>query len=336
MNPIQAGLAACALMAAGCTASAQPAEDARFLPYARPGQLVDIGGRRINLNCSGAGGPIVVLMAGLGSFAPVWYKTQPEIAKRARVCAFDRPGYGFSDPAPRPPILSQIPEDLHAALKAANLPGPYVLVGHSLGGLEARLFAERWPQDVAGMVILDTSPAAEYLVEAPLPGFDESRDTERGTSNALRCAFLAANGPLAPSHPEFSKCVTALPPEAPAAFRKVWPKFFTVDFAMAKLSLVTMAYTHRYDSADHIQFGDKPLVILSSDVGRETSGPQVTFWRAYREQWFAQHEALAHLSTRGVWRIATGTSHTIHLDDPKAVVDAVDEVLRQIPAGVKR
>lgn len=307
-------------------------EDVRFLPYVEPGQLVDIGGRRINLKCSGAGAPTVVLMAGFASWSPVWYKTQPEIAKRTRVCAFDRPGYGFSDPAPRPPILNQIPEDLHAALKAANLPGPYVLVGHSLGGLEARMFAERWPQEVAGMVLLDTSPAAEYLIEAGLPGFDESRDMEKGRSEALRCAFLVANGPLDPSHPDYPVCVPALPPETPAAFRKVWPQFFTKDFAVAKLSLITALYTHRYDSADSIRLGDKPLVVLSSDVGRETSGPQVTFWRGYRKQWFAQHEALARLSSRGVHRVVKDTSHMIHLDEPQSVADAVDEVLRQLPA----
>jgi pimeloyl-ACP methyl ester carboxylesterase len=153
--------------------------------------MSDIGGRRINLKCAGAGAPTVVLMDGFSSWSPVWYKTQPEIAKRARVCAFDRAGYGFSVPAPRPPILSEAPEDLHKALKVANLPGPYVLVGHSLGGLEARMFAERWPQEVAGMILLDTSSAAESLIEAKLPGFEDAQESEKWSSDTLRCAFLA-------------------------------------------------------------------------------------------------------------------------------------------------
>ena len=137
------------------------AEDQRLLPYVEPGQLVDIGGRRINLHCTGSGAPTVVLMAGLSSWSPVWYKTQPVIAQKTRVCAFDRASFDFIDPAPRPQILSDTVNDLHAALKTAPIPGPYVLVGHSLGGVEARLYAQRWPKDVAGMILVDTSPAEE-------------------------------------------------------------------------------------------------------------------------------------------------------------------------------
>jgi pimeloyl-ACP methyl ester carboxylesterase len=155
------------LLSIGDVVLAQPklapamAEDQRLLPYVEPGQLVDIGGRRINLYCTGAGGPTVILMAGLSSWSPVWYKTQPVVAEKTRVCAFDRAGYGFSDPAPQPQILADVVDDLHAALKAGSLPGPYVLVGHSLGGMEARLYAQRWPKEVVGMVLVDTSPARE-------------------------------------------------------------------------------------------------------------------------------------------------------------------------------
>jgi pimeloyl-ACP methyl ester carboxylesterase len=156
-------------------------EDKRLLPYVRPGQLVDIGGRRINLLCSGTGGSTVILMAGSASWSFTWYKTQPEIAKRARVCAFDRAGYGFSAPAPQPQILPDTVSDLHAALKAADIPGPYVLVGHSLGGLEARLFAQRWPQEVAGMVLVDSSPAAEALIEVNQPYYDAGNSLESYT-----------------------------------------------------------------------------------------------------------------------------------------------------------
>ena len=128
-------------------------EDQRMLPYVKPGQLVNIGGRRINLHCTGAGGPTVILMAGLFSWSVVWYKTQPVTAKTTRVCAFDRAGYGFSDPGPRPQIISDVVDDLHAALSTGSIPGPYVLVGHSLGGIEARLYAQRWPKEVVGMEI---------------------------------------------------------------------------------------------------------------------------------------------------------------------------------------
>ncbi|HLZ98629.1 MAG TPA: alpha/beta hydrolase [Steroidobacteraceae bacterium] len=133
-----------------------------MLPYVEPGQLVNIGGRRINLHCTGAGGPTVILMAGIFSWSLVWYKTQPAIAQKTRVCAFDRAGYGFSDPGPRPQILSDVVDDLHAALNAGPIPGPYVLVGHSLGGIEARLLAQRWPKEVVGMVLVDSALAPDH------------------------------------------------------------------------------------------------------------------------------------------------------------------------------
>ena len=107
------------------------AEDQRILPYAEPGRQIDIGGRRINMHCAGTGTPTVILMAGIFSWSVVWYKTQPVIAQNTRVCTFDRASYGFSDPAPRPQLLAEVVEDLHAALKAGTIPRPYVLVGHS-------------------------------------------------------------------------------------------------------------------------------------------------------------------------------------------------------------
>ncbi len=129
LRALLAALATALLLSIDGVVLAQPepppgmAEDQRLLPYVEPGQRVDIGGRRINLHCAGSGAPTVILMAGLTSWSPVWYKTQPVIAQRTRVCAFDRASYGFSDPAPRPQILSDTVNDLHAVLKAAPIPG---------------------------------------------------------------------------------------------------------------------------------------------------------------------------------------------------------------------
>jgi pimeloyl-ACP methyl ester carboxylesterase len=311
-------------------------EDKRLLLYVKPGQLVDIGGRRINLHCTGVGAPSVVLMAGSLSWSFTWYKVQPEIAKIARVCAFDRASYGFSDPAPRPQILPDTVSDLQAALKAADVPGPYVLVGHSLGGLEARLFAQRWPQEVAGMVLVDTSPAAELLIEVNQPYYDAGDSMETYTSKQLQCVLLEAHGPLDPSSSEYEHCsIGPLPVGTPDALRKIWPKFFTADHAAAQLSLISSLFTHQYDSADHVHLGDKPLVVLSADVGRDMSGSAGSFWRTYRKLWFAQHEALAHLSSRGEHRVIERSRHQIQLDKPQAVIEAVDEVLRQLHTNAK-
>ena len=314
------------------------AEDKRLLPYVEPGQQVDIGGRRINLHCTGvAGGPTVILMAGLFSWSVVWYKTQPVIAQKSRVCAFDRAGYGFSDPGPRPQILSDVVDDLHAALNAGSIPGPYVLVGHSLGGIEARLYAQRWPKEVVGMVLVDTSPAGEGLIDENQPGFDEMAGRESYAADMLHCAFLVASGPLDPSRPEYKGCSAALPSDTPAAFRTIAPQFFTAYYFTDKVSLMSSVYTHRYDSVDHRRLGAMPLVVLSADYSWGRAGTPVGVWyhRSYSKVWNARHEALAHLSSRGVHRIINGSPHEIQLEKPQAVIDAVDEVLRKLHDGAK-
>jgi pimeloyl-ACP methyl ester carboxylesterase len=321
------------------TPSPSMAEDQRILPYVEPGQLVNIGGRRINLHCTGAGGPTVILMAGIFSWSVVWYKTQPVIAQKTRVCAFDRAGYGFSDPGPQPQILSDVVNDLHTALNAGPISGPYVLVGHSLGGIEARLFAQRWPKEVVGMVLVDTSPAGEGLIDENQPGFDEVVGRESYAADLLHCAFLVANGPRDTSSPEYDDCTSAaaLPSDTPTAFRAIWPRFFTAYYFADKVSLMSSLYTHRYDSVDHHRLGAMPLVVLSTEHswGKSGTPSDVWFHRSYSKIWIALHEALAHLSSRGVHRIINGSGHEIQLDKPQAVIDAVDEVLRQLHAGAK-
>jgi pimeloyl-ACP methyl ester carboxylesterase len=313
------------------------AEDQRMLPYIAPGQLVDIGGRHINMHCVGTGTPTVVLMAGLFSWSVVWYKTQPVIAQKTRVCAFDRASYGFSDPAPRPQILPEVVDDLHAALKAGSIPGPYVLVGHSLGGIEVRLYAQRWPKEVVGMVLVDSSPAGEMLLELNLPDFDEAEGQESYAADMLHCALLAAHGPLEPSRPEYKDCssVAALPSDTPAAFRNIWPQFFTADYFADKVSLMSSLYTHRYDSVDHLRLGTMPLVVLTAKNTWGDTPADIRFTQTFLKFWLAQHEALAHLSSRGIHRFIKGSDHHIQLDKPQAVIDAVDDVLSQLRAGAK-
>ena len=311
-------------------------EDQRMLAYAEPGRLIDIGGRRINLHCMGEGGPTVILMAGIFSWSVVWYKTQPVIAQKTRVCAFDRAAYGFSDPAPRPQVISEVIADLHKALQAASIPGPYVLVGHSLGGLEVRVYAQRWPKEVAGMVLVDTSPAGEGLIDENQPGFDEAAGRDNYAADMLHCAFLAMQGPFDPSSSDFKDCSGTLPAGTPAAFQKIWPRFFTAYYFADKVSLMSCLYTHEYDGADHQHFGSMPLVVLSIEHPWETGTPAGTrLDRSYGKIWNALHQDLAHLSSRGTHRTIKGSGHHIQLDQPQAVIDAVYDVLSQVRAGAK-
>ena len=146
----------CVAVSVWCGAAQSP--DAGTARPPQPGARVDVGGRRLHIHCSGAaGGPTVVLEAGFGNSSSTWNRVQPEVAKFARVCSYDRAGLGGSDPAPAPRTVVAFTEDLHALLLNGKVPGPYVLVGHSLGGILARLYAGYYPAEVAGMVLVDSA-----------------------------------------------------------------------------------------------------------------------------------------------------------------------------------
>jgi pimeloyl-ACP methyl ester carboxylesterase len=131
--------------------------------------------------------------------------------------------------------------------------------------------------------------------------------------------------------------MAALPSDTPTAFRAIWPRFFTAYYFADKVSLMSSLYTHRYDSVDHRRLGAMPLVVLSTEYSWGESGTPAGVWfhRSYSKVWIALHEALAHLFSRGVHRIIKGSGHEIQLDKPQAVIDAADEVLRQLHTGAK-
>ena len=121
-----------------------------------PGKLIDLGGYRLHLNCTGNKGPTVVLIAGAGDFSFDWNLVQPSIAQFARVCSYDRAGFAWSDPGPVPRTMKQEAFELHTMLSAAHIKGPYILVGHSIGGPVTRVYASQYPQEVAGILLIDS------------------------------------------------------------------------------------------------------------------------------------------------------------------------------------
>jgi len=153
LYPVVAVMAAAAV--GGASETVALASDERRYPM--PGQLYDVGGYRLHLDCTGSGGPTVVLLSGLGEFSPSWAHIAPAVAETSRVCAYDRAGQGWSDDAPRIQDGLQAASDLNTLLDRAGEDGPYVLVGHSIGGSYAMTYAARYPEQVAGMVLLDAS-----------------------------------------------------------------------------------------------------------------------------------------------------------------------------------
>src|SRR5215217_6081841 len=123
--------------------------------YPPPGEMVDVGGYRLHINCVGQGSPTVVLDAGSGGFSAQWVRVQREVSGSIRVCAYDRAGMGWSEMGPEPRDAKQISGELHTLLSKAGIEGPYVLVGHSLGGLNMQTYAARYPDEVAGVALVD-------------------------------------------------------------------------------------------------------------------------------------------------------------------------------------
>lgn len=187
-----------AITLSGCAASSSPD------PTAIKGKF-DIGGRSLYLECSGTGSPTVVMDAGLGDTHTVWKGVAPAVSKLARTCTYDRAGLGSSDAAPKPRSSTDVVADLHTLLKAAKIPGPYVLVGHSFGGISVRLFASTYPTDVAGIVLVDPTPTDFVdgecaIVDAALctllrQGWDPSKNPD-GLDIVKSAQEIAAAGPL--------------------------------------------------------------------------------------------------------------------------------------------
>jgi pimeloyl-ACP methyl ester carboxylesterase len=142
------------------------AEAADAKAYPPPGQMVDVGGYRLHINCAGTGSPMVIIDAGLGDWSTGWGFVQPEVSKTTRVCTYDRAGWAWSDAGPLPRDAIQFAEELHTLLKNANIPGPYIMVGHSLGGLTVRVFVHDYASEVVGVVLID-SMTPQQFAQAP-------------------------------------------------------------------------------------------------------------------------------------------------------------------------
>ena len=186
---------ACAIAVVGQSLAAR--RDARRFPP--PGRLVDVGGYRIHLQVQGddRAGPTVVLEAGLGSFSPNWYWVQQALAPHVRVVSYDRAGLGWSDPSPAPRDAATMAVELHAALHAAGIPGPYVLAGHSFGGLVVRAFADAYRPETSGLVLVDASHPDQWA-RWPVPYADRIQlITLRTMAGAARLGLLRLGHPFA-------------------------------------------------------------------------------------------------------------------------------------------
>jgi pimeloyl-ACP methyl ester carboxylesterase len=161
--------------------------------------LVDVGGYMMHINCIGQASPTIILEAGMGDFSLIWAYVQPEVARFTRVCSYDRAGYGWSETSPFPRTANTMMEELHTLLANANIQGPYVLVGHSMGGMLVRAYAHNYPDEVAGMVLVDSAHEEGYIRIPYLTKVDQIM-----TRQQRMFAFLSSTGLMA-IMPEYSQ-----------------------------------------------------------------------------------------------------------------------------------
>jgi pimeloyl-ACP methyl ester carboxylesterase len=305
------------------------------MPPDPPGSLVSIGTHRLHLHCAGEGSPSVVFDAALGGSSLSWSLVHPHVARFTRACVYDRAGFGWSEAGPMPRTAGRIADELHLLLQRAGVPPPYVLVGHSFGGLVAQLFAARRGGDVAGLVLIEPAIPQEWAE----PSTERRRLIERGTrlcrvgagaarfgiarvvAGLVRAGALGAaravvavlsRGGLRREDEGILAPIWKLPPEARATLGMMWtqPKFFA-----ALGSQIAMVCT----SAVEVQreapraYADLPLTVISA--------------RGSGESRLAADEALARRSTRGRHLLASDSGHWVPLDAPQAVVDGVRDMV---------
>jgi pimeloyl-ACP methyl ester carboxylesterase len=309
----------------------QPSADLSLTVYAKPQQLVELrDGRRIHLFCLGKGSPTVVLTAGLGDWAAAWSKVQAPIALKTRVCAWDRAGFGFSDPSSAPQDVGHTTTDLEEALKRAKIDGPYVLVGHSMGGYESLLFADRHPRQVLGMVFIDPAiPDQDRRARLVAPKYAAFLNEGDPTASLKKCAAELRSGVLRIGSPDPDKCFDyspSFPPELTAALMRL-------DSNPARLMTEASTYEQFARSSQIVvnpdrNYGSIPIRVLTASEPRPGTPADVLAARPpYQAEKLRAHAAMAALSTDGITKMV-GTSHSEILDlKPEVVISTVGEVI---------
>jgi pimeloyl-ACP methyl ester carboxylesterase len=265
----------------GAVETVAEAADARALPA--PGRLIDVGGHRLHLRCTGTGAPTVVLEAGGGEMSSNLGLVTSAVGRSTRICTYDRAGKGWSDVTVSPANGAQMAVDLHTLLQRGGVPGPYVLAGHSFGGLYVRNFALRYPGEVAGMVLIDSTSA-----HAASHGLGAQADL---VHRAVALLSISARFGLV-------RIVNALTADdLPAPYhQEVLATGATAHTLASTLVEYADAGAAAREAAALTSFGNKPLFVLTAGAGNPPS-------------WFVAQKRLATISTDGVQRTVPGIDH---------------------------
>lgn len=301
------------------------------------GKMVDLGGYRIHLYCTGKGKQTVVLSPGGGDFSFAWYLVQQQLQRSARVCSYDRAGSAWSDPGPQPLTLRQEAYELELALKLTGERGPYILAGHSIGGLVVRTFAEGYPDETSGMVLVDAlSPDATLgyygklirvrdLAKRAIPSIQTMKSSPPiPTSEYERQQAIKFKSHKI--HPPFDR----LPPEIQKLqlWAQMLPPLVTQsekdDFMPEELQLL-----YEIQRFGH-PLGDKPLITMigMQEAEDRPASMSVEQWHTLHEEKIEEKRAFQTLSTNSKVVEVQDAGHAIHLQDPESVVSAIQDVMK--------
>jgi pimeloyl-ACP methyl ester carboxylesterase len=317
-------------------------------PFPPPGKLVDGGGWRLQLNCTGearASQPTIILEAGAGDFSVEWSLVQPGIAKFARVCLYDRAGDGWSELGPHQRTFHQIVYELHTLLDKAGVKPPLVLVGHSYGGWLVRLYASTYPADVAGMVLVEagTDNPLRMLPDGKLV---HSSDLATGrpipavkTAGPLRGSDIppSALSQMRAGLPEAVKTANQPPRNklpADAQRMRTWAlgQLGHVAAAVNSFENEELAGFRAERAKSQYALGDMPLIVLTRGIPEE-HGPD---GKAIEEEHRRDHAAIAAMSRNGKLVIAARSGHHVLFDEPELVIKSIREVLAEARAKASR
>lgn len=292
--------------------------------YPPPGKLVDVGGYKLHINCVGEGSPTVVMEYGLGGLSLIWSLVEIEVSKFTRVCTYDRAGYGWSESSFKPRTSQEMVKELHTLLTNAGIEGPYILVGHSLGGLNLRLFASQYPDEVVGMVLVDAVPTNAYSRMSPAfqNNMVATRRMFRSLSIITRLGLLRLLVQLRGTKvaPKF---VRKLPLEIQSVIiAKFLPQTFETAIAENLLMETSTQQVGKSNLSDEL-----PLVVLSHGINMFSNIPDKQAKEAGLT-WQKLQAEMAQLSSEGSLQIAEISGHNIHIDQPQLVVDAIRQVMK--------
>ena len=272
-----------------------------------PGELVFVSGRQMHLLCHGRGTPAVILESGLPGTSLGWASVIEDIASFARVCAYDRAGFAWSEAGPEPRTASNVASELRDLLRTAGVDPPLVLAGHSYGGVVVQSYASQFPDEVAGLVLVD-APHPDLI--PLLPG----RHIEQMKNLALIPRFL---GPLGVAR-LMMPMPAASPDSRPSSVQATEKQLLatTRSFRTMASELEVLGESMNQVAENPPRLGQKPLIILTK--GRRRKG---------METLDDTQERFTELSENSDWRVISGAGHFIHHEDPAVVVDAIRNVV---------